>query len=74
MSESLTQTAKILTLLKDKRRVSNFELRKIAWRYPARILDLKHEGYLISSVHDVGTRWFYIFNGHKDDQNQKEVM
>ncbi|WP_059387693.1 helix-turn-helix domain-containing protein [Arthrobacter sp. Hiyo1] len=63
MSESLTQTAKILKLLKAKGKVSNFELRKIAWRYPARILDLKHEGHQIRSVHDKGARWFYIYDG-----------
>lgn len=64
MSEALTQTAKILRLLKAKGRVTNFELRKIAWRYPARILDLKHEGHQIRSVHDKGARWFYNCQGH----------
>ena len=70
MSESLTQTSKILALLKKKRKVSNFELRTIAWRYPARILDLKREGHLIRSVHDTGARWYYIYDGHEDDQEK----
>lgn len=70
MSESLTQTSKILALLKKKRKVSNFELRTIAWRYPARILNLKQDGYLIRSVHDTGARWYYIYDGHKDDQEK----
>lgn len=68
MSEKLTQTAKILALLKKKGKVSNFELRTIAWRYPARVRDLKNEGHIIRSVHDTGARWYYIYDGHKDDQ------
>ena len=70
MSESLTQTSKILALLKRKGKVSNFELRKVAWRYPARILNLKHEGHLIRSIHDTGALWYYIYDGHKDDQEE----
>lgn len=68
MSEKLTQTAKILNLLKKKGKVSNFELRTIAWRYPARVLDLKHEGHLIRSVQENKTLWYYIYDGQKDDQ------
>lgn len=68
MSSTLTQTARILKHLKAKGKVSNFELRKIAWRYPARILDLKHEGHRIRSVHDKGPLWFYIYEGHEDDE------
>ncbi|OLT37146.1 hypothetical protein BJF84_07250 [Rhodococcus sp. CUA-806] len=58
--DATSHCAKILKLPKAKGRVTNFELRKIAWRYPARILDLKHEGQLIRGVHDKGARWFYI--------------
>ncbi|BBE45454.1 MULTISPECIES: hypothetical protein [Rhodococcus] len=65
MATKETHTAKILKLLKAK--VSNLELRKVAWRYPARVLDLKHEGHLIRSVHDKGSLWFYIYDGHQDD-------
>ncbi|WP_215279586.1 MULTISPECIES: helix-turn-helix domain-containing protein [Arthrobacter] len=65
--DKLTQTARILRLLKTKGKVSNFELRKIAWRYPARVLDLKHEGHKIRSVHDTGAKWFYIYDGDEDD-------
>lgn len=63
-----THTAKILKLLKAKGKVSNLELRKVAWRYPARVLDLKHEGHLIRSVHDKGPLWFYIYDGEQDEQ------
>ncbi|MEW1951075.1 helix-turn-helix domain-containing protein [Pseudarthrobacter sp902506025] len=69
MSEKLTHTGKILKLLKAKGKVSNFELRQIAWRYPARVLDLKHEGHLIRSVQENKTLWYYIYDGHEDDQD-----
>lgn len=62
-----THIAKILKLLKAKGKVSNYELRNIAWRYPARILNLKQEGHIITSVHDEGTRWYYLYHGHEDD-------
>lgn len=68
MSEKLTHAAKILTLLQKKGKVSNFELRTIAWRYPARVLDLKHEGHLIRSVQENKTLWYYIYDGHEDDE------
>ncbi|MBP2522447.1 hypothetical protein BS618_27745 [Rhodococcus erythropolis] len=67
ISNKETHTTKILKLLKSKGKVSNLELRKVAWRYPARVLDLKHEGHLICSVHDKGPLWFYIYDGHQDD-------
>ncbi len=69
MATRETHTAKILKLLKAKAKgkVSNLELRKVAWRYPARVLDLKHEGHLIRSVHDKGPLWFYIYDGQQDD-------
>ncbi|KSZ59696.1 hypothetical protein Z045_05885 [Rhodococcus pyridinivorans KG-16] len=70
MSTPLSHTARILKLLKARGKVSNFELRKVAWRYPARILDLKKEGHRIRSVHDEGTRWFYIYEGHEDDEEE----
>ncbi|WMM74432.1 hypothetical protein RCF27_09190 [Rhodococcus pyridinivorans] len=70
MSATLSHTARILKLLKAKGKVSNFELRKIAWRYPARILNLKQEGHIIRSVHDKGPLWFYIYEGHEDDATQ----
>ncbi|MHD0307516.1 hypothetical protein [Rhodococcus erythropolis] len=68
MATKETHTAKILKLLKTKGKVSNLELRKVAWRYPARVLDLKHEGHLIRSVHDKGPLWFYIYDGEQDKQ------
>lgn len=68
MSDKLSHAGKILKLLKEKGKVSNFELRTIAWRYPARVLDLKHEGHLIRSVQENKTLWYYIYDGHEDNQ------
>lgn len=70
MSESLTQTSRILAVLKKRRKVSNFELRTIAWRYPARVLDLKKEGHLIRSIQESRTLWYYLYDGHVDDQEK----
>jgi hypothetical protein len=44
-------------------KATNLQLRTIAWRYPARILDLKHEGHLIRSIHVKGPVWVYIYDG-----------
>lgn len=68
MATKETHTAKIVKLLKTKGKVSNLELRKVTWRYAARVLDLKHEGHLIRSVHDKGPLWFYIYDGEQDEQ------
>lgn len=48
----MNQTDKIYRLLKRRgeRGVSNRELNKIAFRYSARIADLRHDGYQISTL------------------------
>lgn len=58
-----SQTARILRLLKKNGKATNLQLRTIAWRYPARILDLKHEGHLIRSIHVKGPVWVYLYDG-----------
>ncbi|RAN77984.1 hypothetical protein B5P43_18305 [Bacillus sp. SRB_336] len=72
MSESLTQTAKILKLLKRKGEVTNFELSRICLRYSARIKDLRDEGHQIVSEHVKDNKWRFIYVSDPDDQ--KEVM
>ena len=60
-----SQTARILRLLKKNGKATNLQLRTIAWRYPARILDLKHENHKIRSVHVKGPVWVYIYDGEE---------
>lgn len=62
-----TQTRKILKLLKMKRVVTNYELSKIAFRYSARIMELRKDGYIIVSSHKGGSLWTFTFKGHEDD-------
>lgn len=64
---NLTQTERILRLLKTKRRVTNVELFDIAYRYPARLLELRNDGYLIDSHHIKDSLWEFVYRGHRDD-------
>lgn len=63
-----TKTKKILTLLKEKRTVTNFELNNICYRYAARIYELRADGYRIVSVHVKDGLWKFVFKGHEDDE------
>lgn len=45
----MSQTSKILKLLKEKGSVTNIELNRICFRYSARILELRKDGYAILS-------------------------
>lgn len=67
MSESLTQTARILKLLKANGSATNRELNRIAYRYSARIADLRVEGWDILSVRDKDGLWRFVLRGHRDD-------
>lgn len=67
-SNKLTQTARILKLLKTQGQATNVELIRIAWRYSARIADLRAEGHVIKTVHEGGTLWRWIYIGHSDDE------
>jgi len=61
-----TQTAKILRLLKAHGTVTNIELSRICFRYSARIHELRREGHNITSVHDKGSVWRFVYN--EDDK------
>lgn len=60
MSDKLTQTAKILKLLKKNGGATNYELSKICLRYSARLHDLRAEGHTIISEHVKGSKWRFI--------------
>lgn len=56
----MTQQEKILELLeKHPKGVTNFDLNKIAFRYSARIKDLREQGYDISATHIKGSEWSF---------------
>lgn len=61
-----SQTSRILRLLKKNGKATNIQLRTIAWRYPARILNLKQEGHLIRSIHVKGAVWLYMYDGEAE--------
>ena len=63
----MTQTGKILKLLKEQGSATNVELNKIAYRYSARIADLRDEGWVIVSVHEKGSLWRFHLKGHRDE-------
>lgn len=51
------QKQNILALLKRKSKVYNSELNKIAFRYSARIEELRKEGYEIETIRE-GLGWY----------------
>jgi hypothetical protein len=63
--DKLTQTAKILKLLKENGSATNLELNKLCFRYGARIFDLRKEGHDILSVHEKDSKWRFIYKGEK---------
>ena len=70
MSDKLSQTARILKLLKANGQISNIDMWNMRiQRGSERIRELKSEGHLISSVHDKGPRWVYYYRGHVDDEH-----
>lgn len=73
MSEKLSQTARILKLLKAQGEASNRELNKICFRYSARLKDLRGEGHDILSVKEKGGLWRFIYKGHRDDVKAGDV-
>jgi hypothetical protein len=66
----LSQTARILNLLKNQGKATNRELNVICFRYGARILDLRNEGHIIVSNHIKDGLWEFIYKGHTDDQKE----
>lgn len=53
----MTQRDKILELLERNGTASNYELNGIAFRYAARLQELRDDGYKIRSKHIKGSRW-----------------
>ncbi|MDR6794202.1 hypothetical protein J2X12_003469 [Pseudarthrobacter oxydans] len=70
MSESLTQTARILKPLKTNGSATNRELNRICFRFSARIHDLRREGWDILSVREKDGLWVFYLKGHRDDQGK----
>lgn len=66
MSE-LSQTARILKLLKSKHQVSNRDLNELAYRYSARIAELRTEGHQILTERVKDGLFTYTYLGHEDD-------
>ena len=74
MSDKLSQTARILKHLKANGQISNTEMWNMRiQRGSERIRELRAEGHLITSVHDKGPRWVYIYRGTAED-NPDEVI
>ncbi len=65
MTAGMTQTARILRLLKSKRSVTNRELNRICFRYGARIHELRQEGHKIVSVHVKDGLWRFVYKGKR---------
>lgn len=50
MSTTANQRAKILDLFKERGTVTNVELNKVAFRYSARLHELRQDGYRITTM------------------------
>lgn len=70
MSEKLSQTARILNLLKANGEATNAQLNKICYRYGARIHELRAEGFDILSVKEKDGLWRFVYKGHINDQEK----
>lgn len=68
MSEKLSQTARILNLLKANGEATNAQLNKIAFRYSARLKDLRDEGHDILSIKEKDGLWRFVYKGHADQE------
>lgn len=68
----LSQTARILQLLKAKGRVTNVELNRICFRYSARISDLRREGHIIVSNRVRQGVWEFTYRAERDGQEVAE--
>lgn len=71
MTETASQTARILKLLQTEHGVTNHQLNRIAFRYSARIADLRNEGWDILSIHEKGSLWRFVLKGRKDLGDKK---
>ena len=66
----VTQTGKILQLLKERGAVTNVELNKICFRFSARIMELRQEGHVIKSNHIGGSLWSYVYFGEAKEYDE----
>ena len=64
----LSQTARILNLLKTKKRVTNRELNRICFRYGARIYELRNEGHDIRTERVKDGLYEFVYFGHIEDK------
>lgn len=65
----MTQTEKILALLKANGRASNYELNEtVCMRYGARIHELRKQGHRIRTEHDKtdDTKWWFVLEQDKE--------
>lgn len=71
-TDKITQTKRILKVLKTKGRVTNVELVTMRiLRGSERIRELKGDGYRIVSHHVMGGVWEYVYKGHEDDDEPR---
>lgn len=57
--KKLTQSQKIIRLLKGNKFVTNIDLNKIAYRYSARIFELRRDGWKIEREYERPGIWRY---------------
>lgn len=63
----VTQTARILKILEQRGRISNYELWNMhIQRGSERIRELKSEGHQIVGVRDKGSLYWYVYKGHDE--------
>ena len=65
----LSQTARILKLLKSKWRATNVELNRICFRYGARIWELRREGHVIVTNRIETGLFEFVYQGYRDDRS-----
>lgn len=59
----MKQTEKILKLLEQSPNgVTNIQLNEVAFRYSARVADLRGQGHGISATHIKGSTWLFKLN------------
>lgn len=69
-----SQAARILKLLQQKRSVTNTELNGIAFRYGARIFDLRKQGYKIISSQVKKGVWVFTYVGRNQPVEPKPSL
>lgn len=72
-SQHISQTAKILRLLKEKGVIRNTDLNKICFRYSARIHELRREGHIIVSTPLGFGLWSYHYMGERKEREYSDV-